>query len=186
MRMSHVYQPLMLMELLGHGFPGNSQPGPRAGRNPPDPGVGRDPDRGLHRTRQAVGGQGSPSTASPATSEAPTTWWAGRSCATPSATSCCNCAANALTLSESNAARRYSPTGAATACRSAARSKSGHGADGLAMHQPKWNAVVDAGRRSRNQIRWAGTVRWRAARPQAPAWPASDHGWPASSARSLH
>ena len=79
-----------------------------------------------------------------------------------------------------------SGTGAATARRSAARSKSGHGADGLAMHQPQWNAVVDAGRRSRNQIRWAGTVRWSAARPQEPAWPASNHGWPASSARSLH
>ena len=25
-----------------------------------------------------------------------------------------------------------------------------HGADGLALHQPEWNAVVDAGRRSRN------------------------------------
>jgi hypothetical protein len=61
-----------------------------------------------------------------------------------------------------------------------------HGADGLALHQPEWNAVVDAGRRSRNQIRWAGTVRWRAARRPEPAWPASDHGWPASSARSLH
>ncbi|WP_411874399.1 hypothetical protein [Vulcanococcus limneticus] len=51
-----------------------------------------------------------------------------------------------------------SGTGAATAPRSAARSKSGHRADGLALHQPEWNAVVDAGRRSRNQIRWAGTV----------------------------
>jgi len=60
-----------------------------------------------------------------------------------------------------------------------------HGADGLALHQPEWNAVVDAGRRSRNQIRWAGTVRWRAARRPEPAWPASDHGWPASSASSL-
>ena len=61
-----------------------------------------------------------------------------------------------------------------------------HGADGLALHQPEWNGVVDAGRRSRNQIRWAGTVRWSAARRPEPAWPASDHGWPASSARSLH
>jgi len=60
-----------------------------------------------------------------------------------------------------------------------------HGADGLALYQPEWNAVVDAGSRSRNQIRWAGTVRWRAARRPEPAWPASDHGWPASSARSL-
>jgi hypothetical protein len=59
-----------------------------------------------------------------------------------------------------------------------------HGADGLALYQPEWNAVVDAGRRSRNQIRWAGTVRWRAARRPEPAWPVSDHGWPASSARS--
>jgi hypothetical protein len=60
-----------------------------------------------------------------------------------------------------------------------------HVADGLALHQPEWNGVVDAGRRSRNQIRWAGTVRWSAARRPEPAWPASDHGWPASSARSL-
>ncbi len=60
-----------------------------------------------------------------------------------------------------------------------------HGADGLALHQPEWNAVVDAGRRSRNQIMWAGTVRWRAARRPEPAWPVSDHGWPASSARNL-
>ena len=36
-----------------------------------------------------------------------------------------------------------SGTGAATAPRSAARSKSGHGADGLALHQPEWNAVVE-------------------------------------------
>ncbi len=36
-----------------------------------------------------------------------------------------------------------SGTGAATASRSAARSKSGHGADGLALHQPEWNAVVE-------------------------------------------
>ena len=36
-----------------------------------------------------------------------------------------------------------SGTGAATARRSAARSKSGHGADGLALHQPEWNAVVE-------------------------------------------
>ena len=60
-----------------------------------------------------------------------------------------------------------------------------HGADGLALHQPEWNAVVDAGGRSRNKIRWAGTVRWRAALRPEPAWPVSDHGWPASSARSL-
>ncbi len=39
-----------------------------------------------------------------------------------------------------------SGTGAATARRSAARSKSGHGADGLALHQPEWNAVVDVPR----------------------------------------
>jgi hypothetical protein len=36
-----------------------------------------------------------------------------------------------------------SGTGAATASRSAARSTSGHGADGLALHQPEWNAVVE-------------------------------------------
>ena len=36
-----------------------------------------------------------------------------------------------------------SGTGAATARRSAARSKSGHGADGLALHQPEWSAVVE-------------------------------------------
>ena len=36
-----------------------------------------------------------------------------------------------------------SGTGAATAPRSAARSKSGHGADGLALHQPEWKAVVE-------------------------------------------
>jgi hypothetical protein len=50
MRMSHVDQPLMLMELLGH--------------------------RLLHGKRQADGGQGSPSTASPATTRVPTDWWA--------------------------------------------------------------------------------------------------------------
>ena len=38
-------------------WPGNSQPGPRTGRSPPDPGGRRDPDRVLHRTRQADGGQ---------------------------------------------------------------------------------------------------------------------------------
>jgi hypothetical protein len=38
MRMSHVVQPLMLMELLGRGRPGNSQSSPRAGRCPADPG----------------------------------------------------------------------------------------------------------------------------------------------------
>ena len=36
-----------------------------------------------------------------------------------------------------------SGTGSATAPRSAARSKSGHGADGLALHQPEWNALVE-------------------------------------------
>jgi hypothetical protein len=45
MRMSHVVQPLMLMELLGRGRPGNSQSSPRAGRCPADPGRRRDPDR---------------------------------------------------------------------------------------------------------------------------------------------
>ena len=49
MRMSHVDQPLMLMELMGHGWSGNSQPRPGAGRSPPDPGGGRDPDRFLRR-----------------------------------------------------------------------------------------------------------------------------------------
>ena len=58
-------------------LPGNSQPGPRAGRGPPDPGGGRDPDRLLHRARQADGGQGSPSTASPATTKAPTNFVGG-------------------------------------------------------------------------------------------------------------
>jgi len=38
-------------------LPGNSQPGPRAGRCPPDPGRRRDPDRLHHRARQADGGQ---------------------------------------------------------------------------------------------------------------------------------
>jgi hypothetical protein len=78
MRMSHVYQPLMLMELLGYGS-ARQQPAPhlRAGRGPPDPGGGRDPDRGLHhRTPHAPGGQGSASTASPAANSAPTAWWA--------------------------------------------------------------------------------------------------------------
>ena len=59
-------------------LPGNSQPSPRAGRGPADPGGGREPDRLLHRTGEADGGQGSPSTASPATNKAPTTWWAAR------------------------------------------------------------------------------------------------------------
>ena len=36
-----------------------------------------------------------------------------------------------------------SGTGAATAPRSAARSKSGDVADGLALHQPEWSAVVE-------------------------------------------
>ena len=49
---------------------------------------------------------------------------------------------------------------------------------------PGHSLVIPRRHGSRNQIRWAGTVRWRAARPQEPAWPASDHGWPASSARS--
>ena len=50
---------------------------------------------------------------------------------------------------------------------------------------PGHSLVIPRRHGSRNQIRWAGTVRWSAARPQEPAWPASDHGWPASSARSL-
>ena len=40
-------------------LPGNSQPRPRAGRSPLDPGGGPEPDRVLHRARQADGGQGS-------------------------------------------------------------------------------------------------------------------------------
>jgi hypothetical protein len=37
-------------------WPGNSQPGPRAGRGPPDPGGRRDPDRGLpERVKRMVG-----------------------------------------------------------------------------------------------------------------------------------
>ena len=51
---------------------------------------------------------------------------------------------------------------------------------------PGHSLVIPRRHGARNQIRWAGTVRWSAARPQEPAWPASDHGWPASSARSLH
>jgi ATP adenylyltransferase len=169
---------------------------------------------------------------------------------------------SALMPSECDAARRYSPTGAATAPRSAARSKSGcspgpRAAANAAAHTsikglwrptpscPKtrvalttsvtcspsasaatpatygrreagcvfcalevsgrvllenelalfiadafpvtpWHSLVIPRRHgSRNKIRWAGTVRWSAARPQEPAWPASDHGWPASSARNL-
>ena len=46
MRMSHVDQPLMLMECSWDADrPGNSQPGPRTGRCPADPGRRRDPDR---------------------------------------------------------------------------------------------------------------------------------------------
>ena len=51
---------------------------------------------------------------------------------------------------------------------------------------PGHSLVIPRRHGSRNKIRWAGTVRWNAARPQEPAWPTSDHGWPASSARSLH
>jgi ATP adenylyltransferase len=50
---------------------------------------------------------------------------------------------------------------------------------------PGRSLVIPRRHGSRNQIRWAGTVRWSSARPQEPAWPASDHGWPASSARNL-
>ena len=122
-REAHAHEP-RLPAPDANGAPGTwicqatASPAPPAGRSPPDPGGRRDPDRSHHRTRQADGGQGSPSTASPATSGAPTTWWAGRSCATPVpgrrpawrshyATSCWSCAANALTLSECNAARRW-------------------------------------------------------------------------------
>ena len=52
MRMSHIDQPLMLvpqasaqrLELLGHGLPSNSQPGPSGGHRPADPGRRRAPD----------------------------------------------------------------------------------------------------------------------------------------------
>jgi hypothetical protein len=108
MRMSPVVQPLCSWSSWA------AAARPRAGRSPPDPGGGRYPDRLLHRTGEADGGQGSPSTASPATSEAPRAWWAVRSLATPSATSCWSWAASALTLSENGAAWRCLPTGAAT------------------------------------------------------------------------
>lgn len=38
MRMSQISQPLMLMELLGHGSAWNNQPRPGAGRGPANPG----------------------------------------------------------------------------------------------------------------------------------------------------
>jgi hypothetical protein len=50
---------------------------------------------------------------------------------------------------------------------------------------PGHSLVIPRRHGSRNQIRWAGTVRWRAVRRPEPAWPVSDHGWRASSARSL-
>jgi hypothetical protein len=64
--------------MLNEQVPPPVTPRPGAGRSPADPGGGRDPDRLLNRARQADGGQGSPSTASPATTRAPTAWWAGR------------------------------------------------------------------------------------------------------------
>jgi hypothetical protein len=60
MRMSHIDQPLMLMELLGRRSPAPAQDVAR-------------------RNRRAWWARFSPATASPATSEAPTTWWAARS-----------------------------------------------------------------------------------------------------------
>ena len=63
MRMSHIDQPLMLMELLAEPA---RQPRPGAGRGPPDPG-------------ERMVGKVSPSTASPAARRAPSPWWAARS-----------------------------------------------------------------------------------------------------------
>jgi hypothetical protein len=37
---------------------------------------------------------------------------------------------------------------------------------------PGHSLVIPRRHGSRNKIRWAGTVRWSAARPQEPAWPA--------------
>ena len=71
-RRTHAHEP-RLPTPDAHGAPGPPQPGPRAGRCPADPGGRRDPDRLLHRARQEDGGQGSPSTASPATTRAPKT-----------------------------------------------------------------------------------------------------------------
>jgi len=59
MRMSHIYQPLMLMELLGHGFARQQPARPRRRTWPAG-------------TRETDGGQGSPSTASPAMATVPT------------------------------------------------------------------------------------------------------------------
>jgi len=59
MRMSHVYQPLMLMELLGRRSSASAQDVAR-------------------RNRRAWWARFLPATASPATSEAPTTWWEAR------------------------------------------------------------------------------------------------------------
>lgn len=53
MRMIHIYQPLMLLELLGR-----RSPAPAPNRGPADPRRRRDPDRLLHAARQADGGQG--------------------------------------------------------------------------------------------------------------------------------
>jgi hypothetical protein len=73
MRMSHVDQPLMLMELLGRRSPAPAQDVARRI-------LGEDVtqiDYYTERVKRMVV-KGSPSTASPATTRAPTTLWAGR------------------------------------------------------------------------------------------------------------
>jgi len=148
MRMSHIDQPLMLMELLGHGFARN------------------------------LGGSDDLCNLQALCFRCNTAkrWEAG----------CVFCAleASGQVLLENELALCIADAYPVTPGHSLVIPRR-HGADGLELHQPEWNAVGDAGRRSRNKIRWAGTVRWSAARPQEPAWPASDHGWPASSARNL-
>jgi len=148
MRMSHIDQPLMLMELLGHGFARNLG--------------GSDDLSNLQSLCFRC--------------NAAKRWEVG----------CVFCAleASGRVLLENELALCIADADPVTPGHSLVI-PGRHVADGLALHQPEWNAVVDAGRRSRNQIRWAGTVRWRAARRPEPAWPVSDHGWPASSARSL-
>jgi len=74
MRMSHVYQPLMLMELLGRRSPAPAQDVARRilGEDVTQIEVYPNASSGCWARR-------SPATASPATSEAPTTLWATRS-----------------------------------------------------------------------------------------------------------